>query len=33
MIDFIIFHFKSLDFESDSDIKEAESEQLAEKMQ
>ena len=29
--DFIIFHFKSLDFKSDSDVKEAESEWLAER--
>ena len=32
MINFIIFYFKSLDFESDSDVKEAESKWLAEEM-
>ena len=30
--DFIIFHFKNLDFESDSDVKETESEQFIEEM-
>ena len=33
MTDFIIFHFKSLDFKNDSNVKEAENKQLAEKMQ
>ena len=32
MTDLIIFHFKSLNSESDSDVKEIKSKQLAEKM-
>ena len=32
MINFIIFYFKSFDFENNSNVKEAESKQLAEKM-
>ena len=33
MTDLIIFHFKSLDLKSDSNVKEAESKQLAKKVQ
>ena len=32
MTDLIIFHFKSLDSESDSDVKKTESKQLAEEV-
>ena len=32
MIDFIIFHFKNLDFKNDSNVKEAESKQFIEEM-
>ena len=32
MTNLIIFHFESLDSESDSDVKEAESKQLAEEV-
>ena len=32
MTDFIIFHFKNFDFENDSDVKEAENEQLTKEV-
>ena len=33
MTDFIIFHFKNLDFKSNSNVKEIKSKQLAEEVQ